>query len=161
MRKGHANNDIDSRKIIVGNHLAIIRARYLGDIITGRKTVECRLGKMGYPPHGQVQSGDIIWFKLPSGPVRALARVRRVRVFEALGAALLRRIRREWGARIRAPQAFWAKACHAKVATLIWLDHVCPLRPYRVGKSDRRAWVVLAKPPMPDRPGVVSRGGPA
>lgn len=136
----------------VRHHLAVLYPAYLADILAGRKTVECRFGRTGLPPHGFLQAGDLIWFKEVSGPVRAVVRARSVRRLADLTPARVRLIRREWGRQIRAPEAFWQAHRGATAATLIWLGSVCPLRPFWVDKRDRRAWVVLADPPIPGHP---------
>jgi len=138
------------------HHLAIVHRVYLDKIVCGQKEIECRLGRIGYPPHGFVCCGDLIWFKESSGPIGAVASVRSVRYVEPLTRDLLVWIRGEFNDRICAPASFWESGERATVATLIWLEHVCPLRPFDVAKRDRRAWVVLAEPPIPGRP-IVSR----
>lgn len=134
------------------HHLAILYRTYLDQIAAGRKTVECRLGKMGCPPHRFVRANDLIWFKEVSGPVRLVARAESVRTFSGLTIRTVERIRQEWNDAVQAPAVFWDDNRSATVATLIWLGGVCPLRPFRVHKRDRRSWVVLAGPPIPDRP---------
>ena len=134
------------------HHLAILYATFLEDITAGRKTVECRFGKIGYPPHGLTEPGDLIWLKETSGPVRAIATARSVRCFQHLTPRMIDLLRREWNPEIRAPEAFWQSHRHATAATLIWLGHVCPLRPFWIEKSDRRAWVLLEGPPVPGQP---------
>jgi len=68
-------------------------------------------------------------------------------------------IRQEWNREIRAPEAFWRARARGRAtsATLIWLGNVCPLRPFRIEKRNRRAWMVLAGPPIPGRPVVAGR----
>ena len=131
------------------HHLAVLYRSYLDEIAEGRKTVECRLGRMGSPPHGFLRSGDLIWFKEISGPVRVVASARSVRCFRDLTPAMIELIRREWNREIRASAEFWDQRCHATAATLVWLGHVCPLRPFHIAKRNRRAWMVLGGPPIP------------
>jgi hypothetical protein len=64
-------------------------------IVGWRKTVECCLAKMGFPPHGRVKAGDLLSFEQVSGPERAVASVRAARsmsrLIPAAGLALLAR----------------------------------------------------------------------
>jgi len=131
------------------HHLAILYRPYLEEIMCGSKRIECRLGKIGYPPHGLVGSGDLIWLKETNGPVRAVASVAAVQLFHPLTDDLLDWVRHEFGDQIRAPAAFWRAGVDATAATLIGFDFVCCLRPFRIVKRDRRAWVPLAGPPIP------------
>ena len=142
------------------HHLAVLYRSYLDEIIAGRKTIECRFGKMGCLHHGVLLAGDLIWLKEVSGPVRAVAAARSVRCFSPLTQEMLAFIRREWDSQIRAPAAFWRGCRWATVATLIWLGPVCPLRPFWIEKRDRRAWVLLDGPLIPGQP-VVGSGNRA
>lgn len=132
------------------HHLAILRPNYIDDIIVGSKTIECRLGRAGYPPHGYVQPGDLLWLKEVSGPVRAAVRAEAVESIPLDGPGSLETLRRAFNDRIGAPAAFWRREPWVQVATLITLGDVCVFRPFRVHKRDRRAWVPFIRPPKPD-----------
>jgi len=140
------------------HHLAVLYRTYITEIILGRKTVECRLGELGNPPHGLVRAGDLLWLKQVSGPVRAAVRVRRVCSVALTRAATLERVRRQWNHRILAPPEYWNASAGASQATLIVLGDVCAFRPFGIVKSDRRAWVVLSRPPIPGQPVRSKRG---
>ena len=131
------------------NHLAILHRTHLDLILSGAKTIECRLSRMGSIPYGFVQPGDLLWMKESAGPVRAVAAARTVRCFENLTPARLDWIRRRFNAGIQAPAPFWRQHRDVRFATLIWLDSVCALEPFGVKKTDRRPWVVLGAPPVP------------
>lgn len=131
------------------HHLAILYRPLLKAIIEGQKKIECRLGKMGHPPHEVLSAGDLIWLKEAGGPIRAVATARSVRSFPHLTRHKLDLIRRRWSSEICAPESFWRSGRDATAATLIWLGEVCPLEPFRIVKRDLRAWVVLAGPPVP------------
>ncbi|HOA73307.1 MAG TPA: ASCH domain-containing protein [Phycisphaerae bacterium] len=133
------------------HHLAVLHQAYLTQIVMGRKTVECRLGRKGMAPNGMVQPGDLLWLKEVSGPICAAVRVQEVHSIPLGGAGAVERIRRDWNDRILAPASFWRAGRDASVATLILLGDLCSFRPFRIVKSDRRAWVTLAHPPVPGR----------
>ena len=118
-------------------------------ILDGHKTIECRIGRVGIPPHGYLDVGDLIWFKEAGGLVRLVAVARSVRCFHPLSPHELDLIRDRFNEQILAPRAFWRMHRHAQVATLGWLGEICELKPFQVAKRDRRAWVVLDGPPVP------------
>ena len=134
------------------HHLAVVYRTYLDEIIAGRKTVECRFGRADRPPHGVVQPGDLIWLKEVSGPIRAVVRTEGVRCLSGLTPAGIDQIRQTWNRHIRGTAAFWRSCRHQPAVTLVWFGDLCPLRAFWIDKSDRRAWVVLAGPPLPGRP---------
>jgi len=131
------------------HHLAILLPRYLEMILSGRKRIECRFGRRPVPPHGAVQENDVIWLKQSSGPVYGVAQAGRVRHYDGLDPATLRRLRREHGPAICAEAGFWRSYRDARYATLIWLKDIRSLPPFQIDKTDRRAWVILPGPPVP------------
>lgn len=134
------------------HHLAVLQRNYLAALLRGGKTVECRLSRVSRPPHGHVATGDWVWFKQTGGPVRAVARIGRVREWDEMTPTRLAGLRTRYGRAIQAPASFWEAHRSARFATLIWLDHICAIQPFKLLKSDRRAWVVLSAPPVPGRP---------
>lgn len=131
------------------HHLIILAAKYLEAILSGRKTAECRLSRVEQAPYQAVRPGDLLWLKEVSGPVRAVATAGRVHCFKELDPSRLGVLRRRFNGDIAAPASFWQLHHDARFATLIWLESICPLTPFRIAKTDRRAWVVLHGPPVP------------
>lgn len=141
------------------HHLAIIYRPLVRLILDGRKTIECRLGSAGVPPHGSLEAGDLIWFKEVGGPVRLVAIARSVRCFQSLSPHEVNLIRTRFDEQIQAPRSFWQAHRHAQAATLAWLGEICELEPFQIAKRDRRGWVVLDGPPVPC-PKAAGRGHP-
>lgn len=135
------------------HHLAVIYRPFFKHILDHRKTIECRFGRARVPPHGVLEAGDLIWFKESGGPVRMVASVRSIRFFDALTPHMVDLIRARYDEHILAPRSFWRANRHAKMATLAWLDEICELEPFQIAKQDRRAWVVLDGPPLPESQG--------
>ena len=134
------------------HHLAILYPTYLEMIGKGLKTVECRLTRILVPPYGVIDAGDLLWLKESSGPVRFVAEAGRVQTLHALTEREVARIRRQLNDRIRAEPAFWQAKRSARYGTLIWLEDVQPIEPFRVVKTDRSPWVLLDGPPTPGQP---------
>lgn len=134
------------------HHLAILYPTYLHMIRGGVKTIECRLTRVSIPPFGVIEAGDLLWLKESSGPVRLVAEAARVQTFDALNQREVARIRRQLNHGIRADPTFWKAKQSARYGTLIWLEDVQPIEPFRVVKTDRSAWVLLDGPPVPGQP---------
>lgn len=134
------------------HHVAVLQRDYLAALLRGGKTVECRLSRVNRPPRGHVATGDWVWFKQSGGPVRAVARISRILERDSMTPTRLASLRTRYGRAIQAPTSFWESHKSARFATLIWLDNICAIQPFKLPKSDRRAWVVLAAPPVPGRP---------
>ena len=128
----------------MANHLAILKRAYLELILSGQKTIECRLTRTPKPPFGVLQTGQRIYLKQSSGPVRGLAKAGKVICRRIDGPEDLNQIRQEYGGGIMAKDDFWQSNCGAEYCTLIFLEEVRALpEPFRISKSDMRAWVVL------------------
>ncbi|RMH23959.1 MAG: ASCH domain-containing protein [Planctomycetota bacterium] len=126
------------------NHLAIVRRPYLDLILAGEKTIESRLTKVRCAPYGRVAPGDVIFFKEPSGPVRARARAGRIREEAGLTPASVERLRRSLNGRILGERGYWDEKREARYACLIWLDTVAPTHDWpATPKMNGRGWLCL------------------
>ncbi len=125
-------------------HLAILQPFYLNLILSGQKTIECRLTRTSKPPFGVVKKGQRIYLKQSSGPVRGVCTAGRVICRRIDGSQDLAMIRQEYGERIMAKDDFWESRDAARYCTLIFLKGVRALgEPFRISKNDMRGWVVL------------------
>jgi len=126
-------------------HLMIVHGRYAPDLISGRKSIESRLGRDRRAPFGRVSPGDRVFLKSSGGPVFGQATVERVDEFEDLTEADIRLIRTSYEDRIRGGDAYWSSKADARFATLVWLGPVRPVRdesavPAPLLKPSRNAW---------------------
>lgn len=129
----------------MATHIAIVSRGYVEPILSGRKTVECRLTRTARAPFGRVAPGERIYLKQSSGPFFAEATVDAVYMADRLNAAAVDRLRAAHDEQIRGEAAFWrSRRRVARYATLIWLRDV---RPIDRGPSYVRrhmvAWYVL------------------
>jgi hypothetical protein len=132
------------------HHLVVLHKRYLNALLAGVKRIECRLSAVKRSPYGAVAPGDLLWLKLPSRPVHAVARAGACRYRELHRACDLEELARRHADLIRAEPAFFAGAARwARFASLIWIETILAIRPLAVSKSDKRAWVVLDGAPRP------------
>jgi len=132
------------------HHLVVLHAHYLELLLDGSKRIECRLSKVMRPPFRAVTAGDLLWLKLPSHPVQAVAMAGEC-LFRELGTGPdLEALIDEHGALIGAANGFFENAVDwARFCSLIWIETVVAIQPMTVYKSDQRAWVVLDEMPWP------------
>lgn len=131
-----------------GTHLMIVHERFAPDLISGRKSVESRLGRDRRAPFGRVNPGDLVYLKCSGGPVFAAATVERVDEFEDLTPGEIENLRSTYEDRVLGGDAYWASKSDAKFATLVWLGSVRPVRdesaiPSELLKPSRNAWRTL------------------
>ncbi len=128
---------------MANSHLVVLKRPYLGEILAGRKTVESRFMKTERAPFGKIATGDRLFFKASSGPVRATGRAGKVMDFENLTPKRIERFNRTYNDRIVGSEEYWAEKSGSKCGVLVWLEEVKAIEPVRIDKKDWRAWVVL------------------
>lgn len=132
------------------HHLVVLRDEYLALLRSGRKQVECRLSTMRRAPFEVVAPGDLLWLKLPSRPVLAVATAGRCLFRELHRPSDLDGLVRRYGDLICAADGFFADAATwARYISLIWIETFVVMQPMPVHKSDQRAWVLLDQMPYP------------
>ncbi|MEE9297285.1 MAG: ASCH domain-containing protein [Phycisphaerae bacterium] len=134
------------------HHLVILQPRYINAILSGGKSIECRLSRHRIEPFGAVHRGDTLWLKHSGGLIVARARVRSVAFFTPATGDLAGHIASRYGDLIKATPQFFRRHRNARYATIIHIGRVDRLQPFGVLKSDRRAWVVLSGPPNSSSP---------
>lgn len=131
----------------MNHHLMIVKPRYIDPILSGRKTIECRLTRTPKPPFACVDPGDVLWLKASGGLVVATLRARRVSFFNPVTPDTLKAISDRYGPSILAAPLFFAGHRAARYGTIIHLGHARRIEPFRIQKRNRRGWVRLCEPP--------------
>lgn len=126
-------------------HLVVVKREYMEAILRGEKKIECRLLSWRCVPYDRVQRGDKLFFKLVSGPVRAVAKVACVRKWDNLTGKDVMELRRRYNQKILGTEDYWRRKARAKFAVLIWLTNVKEIASRFIKKRDRNAWVILSK----------------
>ncbi len=134
----------------MNHHLVVLHTKYLQPILQGSKTVECRLSQRRTIPFGLVEPGDMLWLKETSGPIRATAMVRSVQSIHPLDANTLNTLQARFSEPMQVDPLFFIQRRLANFATFITLADVQPLTPFGIYKQDRRAWVILSEPLVPN-----------
>jgi len=124
------------------SHIAILKRRYLNLILDGRKTLECRLTRIACSPFRRIEPGEIIRLKESSGPIRAQAVAKRVLFFDKLTPRRIQQIRNDYNGEILAPEEFWQERLDCLYGSLIWLDKIQKVTPYRIGRKGLKAWII-------------------
>ncbi len=136
--------DIGAR-IGVGTHVAVLQEVYLDRIRDGRKTIESRFTWCRMPPFGSVQAGDVLFLKLISGPIVAIASVVKAECFGPLEPGRAGEIMEGHSVDLALNDEFRQAKRDSKYVTLIHLGPVMPVRPVRLVKRDQRSWIVLPR----------------
>jgi len=141
------------------DHVAILRKsnfkkgdNVLGDILSGRKTIESRWYVNKVAPWDKIFAGDTVYFKESGHPVTTKARVSKVLQYDNLNPEKVAEIITKYGKRI-APNLLeeeffiWVQGRSDKrYCILIFLQDVVKVLPFRVDKkgfSSASAWLVV------------------
>jgi ASC-1-like (ASCH) protein len=129
-------------------HVAVLLKPYLDLILTGDKTVECRLTQQALAPFEQIERGERIYFKQSAGPYRATAVADEVIFERDLTPQRISEIRRDYNDFIRGEEEFWRFKRNSRFLTLIWLGDVQPIEvgPH-IPPLQGRAWAALPEDP--------------
>ena len=125
------------------SHLVILKKLYLDKILNGSKTIELRLLKAAFPPFGNVAIDDRLFLKESSGPVCAVAQVSAFTELKNLTPGKILSLKTEFNNLILGDDEYWKLKSDSKFAVLVWIKKVRAIKPVRIYKKDRRAWVVL------------------
>ncbi len=128
--------------IILQIHIAILKRGYLNLIVQGHKSVECRLTKIPCPPFRRIAPGEKVLLKESAGPVWAEAVVKNVIFFENLTPAAIKKIHRKYNNLIMGADDFWQARQNCRFCTLIWLEKVEKITPYRLKTRGMQAWLI-------------------
>lgn len=141
------------------DHVAILRKSnfkkdddILGDILSGRKTIESRWYVNKIAPWDKIFAGDTVYFKESGCPITVKAYVSKVLQYDNLNEAKALEIITEYGKQI-APNLpeegffLWAQSHSEKnYCILIFLEDVQKIRPFNIDKTgfgSACAWLVV------------------
>ncbi len=144
-------------------HVAIVDPRYVPLILSGAKTIECRLTRSRVPPFECAEPDERVYFKARSGIFRCAAVICKTDFIALAGPDSVTALRAEHDHAIRGDEAYWPSKADARFASLIHLRDPEPiecgpdLAPL-VRPGDRRAWHVFPVEVGPQRaPGLFDR----
>jgi len=125
-------------------HVAILKRRFIRAILTGRKTVECRLSRRTAPPFGRVETGDRLFLKQSGGPFVATAVAGEVSTFRDLQPRKVDELKTRFEPNVCGGPDYWHAKRTSRFATFI---HLRQVEPCQIGpaykKSPYRGWFVL------------------
>lgn len=121
-------------------HIAIMHEPFLSYIFDGKKTVESRFSLHKIAPYQMVQPGDLVFMK--AGPVVGCFTADWVRCFD-LAKNNIEQIRAKYDNAICGDKTFWRQKATKRYVTLIGIRNLRQLKPIKVSKFDRRAWVSI------------------
>lgn len=131
------------KQFSINGHLAILTQPYLNRIMTREKTIESRFSKVRVPPFKAIHSGDVLFLKESSGPIRAIALVSKAEFFGPLLPGEADSIMQRYSSGLALEDTFRQVKQESKYVTLVHLGDVLFIKPIAIAKTDRRPWIIL------------------
>lgn len=124
-------------------HLAILKQPFLDMILSGEKTIESRWAMHKIAPFNKLSVGDEILLKETSKDVIATAKVKDFKYFE-LTPKVADEIKQKYGKEIGVYKfENWENYRNKKYCTLIWLENVEKVKPFKVKRSNGAGWLII------------------
>lgn len=117
------------------DHVAELNREPLEKIIKGMRTIEPIFCREQKPPYKSVKIDDVVYFKMKDGFAIAKAKVKKVENFKNLTPKKATEIIEEHKEAISPTEILFERDIYYKYATLIWLENMYEIKPFRVKKN--------------------------
>jgi ASC-1-like (ASCH) protein len=117
------------------DHVAELNREPLEKIIKGERTIEPIFSRELKPPFKAIDVDDTVYFKIKDGFAIAKAKVTKVENYEDLTPEKAQEIIEEHKEEIRPTNIIFERDIYYKYATLIWLDNLYEIKPFRVKRN--------------------------
>ncbi len=114
------------------DHLAILNKEPLEKIIKGERTIEPVFTREEKPPFNSISVDDTVYFKIKNGFAIAKAKVTKVENYDNLTPDKATQIIEEHKDNIKPTDILYERDIYYKYATLIWLEKLYEIKPFRV-----------------------------
>lgn len=137
--------------ITTGVHLAILNEPFLSLIYENGKQWESRFSINKISPFEKIRKGDIVILKESGGNVTGLFIAGNVLFYNSLNRNKLSDIKVAFGTKLGTEhdKDFWIKRERANYATLIEIEKLKKIEPFKIDKKSRNGWVII-------RPGILN-----
>jgi len=118
------------------DHVAELNKEPLEKIIKGERTIEPVFIREERPPFDSIDVDDTVYFKMKDGFAIAKAKVSKVENYKDLTPEKASEIIEEHKTEIAPSEIMFERDIYYKYATLIWLEKLYEIRPFRVRKDN-------------------------
>lgn len=135
---------IDEMKKITSSklHLGIFNEPCLSYMLNGKKTIESRFSKNKILPYEKISEDDIVIVKASGGKVVAYFTIKKV-IFFDLKYIPIEDIKNKYNKELCVDDNFWELKKHSNYATLIFIDKLVKLEPFKVNKKGMNTWLMI------------------
>ena len=127
------------------DHVAELTREPLEKIIKGVRVIEPIFCREEKHPFGEISVDDTVYFKMKDGFAIAKAKVSKVESYDNLTPEKATEIIEEHKEDISPTDIMFEREIYYKYATLVWLDKLYEIRPFRIKKEpeNRNNWCIV------------------
>ena len=123
-------------------HLGIFTEPVLSYMMEGKKTIESRFSKNRIAPYNKIDKNDIILIKKSGGNIIGYLTIKDI-IFFDLNTTSISYIKEKYAEYLCVDETFWEQKKNSNYATLIIIDKVTKLKPFKINKKGMQTWIVL------------------
>lgn len=123
-------------------HLGIFTEPVLSYMMEGKKTIESRFSKNKIAPYNKIDKNDIVLIKRSGGEVIGYLTIKDILFFD-LNTTSISSIKEKYNEYLCVDEAFWEQKKESNYATLIIIDKVNKLKPFKINKKGMQTWIIL------------------
>lgn len=123
-------------------HLGVFSEPCLTYMLEGKKTIESRISKKRIAPYDKINKDDIVIVKKSGGGVVAYFTIKEIK-FINLNEVSINEIKDKYNDELCVSEEFWEQKKESSYATLMFIDRLVKLEPFKVNKRGMQTWVVL------------------
>lgn len=125
-------------------HLGVFSEPCLTYMLEGKKTIESRISRKRQAPYQKISLDDVVVVKKSGGGIVAYFTIKEIQFID-LNEVDIHEIKNKYNNGLCVSDAFWEAKKDSSYATLMFLDKLVQLEPFKINKCGMQTWVVLNK----------------
>jgi len=97
------------------------------------------------PPYNKISKNDIIVIKKSGSSILGLIFIKEILEFELTNNDAVLKLKEKYNDEILADDVFWKSKENSHYATLIKIDKIIKLQPFKIDKKGMQSWILLNK----------------
>lgn len=123
-------------------HLGIFTEPCLSYMMIGKKTIESRFSKNKIVPYNKITKDDVVFIKKSGGNILGYLTIKEILFFD-LNITSIFDIRKKYAKELCVDESFWEQKKDSNYATLIIIDSIVKLQPFKINKKGMQTWLIL------------------
>ena len=123
-------------------HLGIFTEPRLSYMMNHKKTIESRFSKNKISPYNRITRDDIVIIKKSGGEVLGYFTIKKITFYDLTVTDILS-IKDKYEKELCVAEEFWGLKKNSQYATLIEIDSIVKLEPFKINKKGMQTWIIL------------------